>query len=54
MVSASIAHRQPPEDMGQLLRRADAALYLAKAEGRDRMVVSRVRPSSPATAEPVS
>ena len=41
-VSAGIAHRQAGESMGQHLRRADAALYEAKAAGRDRLVVSRV------------
>jgi diguanylate cyclase (GGDEF)-like protein len=40
-VSAGIAHRQPAEGMGQHLRRADQALYEAKAAGRDRLVVSR-------------
>ena len=39
-VSAGVAHRQPAESMAQLLRRADEALYQAKAEGRDRMVVA--------------
>jgi diguanylate cyclase (GGDEF)-like protein len=40
-VSAGVAHRQAGESMSQHLRRADAALYEAKAAGRDRMVVSR-------------
>jgi len=40
-VSAGVAHRQAGESMGQQLRRADVALYEAKAAGRDRMVVSR-------------
>jgi diguanylate cyclase (GGDEF)-like protein len=40
-VSAGVAHRQPAEAMAQHLRRADEALYEAKAAGRDRMVVSR-------------
>ena len=40
-VSAGIAHRQPGEGMGQQLRRADLALYEAKAGGRDKLVVSR-------------
>ena len=40
-VSAGIAHRQPGEGMGPQLRRADLALYEAKAAGRDRLVVSR-------------
>jgi diguanylate cyclase (GGDEF)-like protein len=40
-VSAGIAHRQAGESLAQQLRRADAALYEAKATGRDRLVVSR-------------
>jgi diguanylate cyclase (GGDEF)-like protein len=40
-VSAGIAHRQTGESMPQQLRRADVALYEAKAAGRDRLVVSR-------------
>ena len=40
-VSAGVAHRQPSETMAQQLRRADLAVYEAKAAGRDRMVVSR-------------
>jgi len=39
-VSAGVAHRIAAESMGQQLRRADVALYAAKAQGRDRMVVS--------------
>lgn len=39
-VSAGVAHRQPGEAMGAHLRRADLALYQAKAQGRDRIVVS--------------
>lgn len=40
-VSAGVAHRQPSETMTQQLRRADLAVYEAKAFGRDRMVVAR-------------
>jgi len=40
-VSAGVAHRQPAESMAQHLRRADMALYEAKASGRNRMVVAR-------------
>lgn len=40
-VSAGLAHRQPGENLAQQLRRADAALYEAKATGRDRLVVGR-------------
>jgi diguanylate cyclase (GGDEF)-like protein len=39
-VSAGVSHRLAAESMGQQLRRADMALYAAKSEGRDRMVVS--------------
>lgn len=39
-VSAGVAHRIPAESMGQHMRRADLALYEAKAAGRDRMQVS--------------
>lgn len=41
-VSVGVAHRQPGETMSAHLRRADVALYEAKATGRDRMVVSRI------------
>ncbi len=41
-VSAGVAHRQSGETMGEHLRRADIALYEAKAAGRDRLVVSRI------------
>jgi diguanylate cyclase (GGDEF)-like protein len=40
-VSAGLAHRQTGENLAQQLRRADAALYEAKATGRDRLVVGR-------------
>jgi diguanylate cyclase (GGDEF)-like protein len=40
-VSAGVAHRLEAESMSQHLRRADIALYAAKAEGRDRMVVAK-------------
>ena len=40
-VSAGIAHRQAAETLPQQLRRADLALYEAKAAGRDRLVVAR-------------
>ncbi len=40
-VSAGVAHRHPSETMTQQLRRADLAVYEAKAAGRDRMVVAR-------------
>jgi diguanylate cyclase (GGDEF)-like protein len=39
-VSAGVSHRLAAESMSQQLRRADVALYAAKAQGRDRMVVS--------------
>lgn len=40
-VSAGVAHRRSGESLSELLRRADEALYRAKEEGRDRMVVAR-------------
>ena len=40
-VSAGVAHRVAAESMGQHMRRADIALYEAKAAGRDRMVVAQ-------------
>jgi diguanylate cyclase (GGDEF)-like protein len=40
-VSAGVAHRLEAESMSQHLRRADVALYEAKAAGRDRMVVAQ-------------
>ena len=40
-VSAGVAHRIAAESMGQHMRRADLALYEAKAAGRDRMRVSQ-------------
>jgi diguanylate cyclase (GGDEF)-like protein len=38
--SGGIAHPLPGENLEMLLRRADAALYLAKQSGRDRCVIS--------------
>lgn len=48
--SAGIAQYQAGEDVGTLLRRADAALYRAKARGRDRIEVA----DPPAEAEGAS
>ena len=45
-VSAGIAHRQAGESMPQQLRRADVALYEAKAGGRDRLVIGRAETPS--------
>lgn len=39
-VSIGVAERRPGEAAGDLLRRADEALYRAKAEGRNRYVVA--------------
>jgi len=39
-LSAGIAHHRPGETLAAQLRRADAALYRAKAAGRDRALVS--------------
>ena len=38
--SAGVATRRPGERLDALLRRADAALYAAKAGGRDRVVAA--------------
>lgn len=38
-VSAGIAKLQPNEELGLLMRRADQALFAAKANGRDRMEI---------------
>ncbi|MBW3551296.1 MAG: GGDEF domain-containing protein [Proteobacteria bacterium] len=39
-LSAGIAYQRRREALGQLLRRADEAVYAAKAAGRDRAVVA--------------
>lgn len=39
-VSIGLASQQPGESAQDMLRRADAALYQAKAQGRDRVVVA--------------
>ncbi|MDL2345565.1 GGDEF domain-containing protein, partial [Deinococcus sp. MIMF12] len=47
-LSAGLATRLPAEAEGTLLRRADEALYLAKTNGRDRLVVwSERAPQTP-------
>ena len=38
-VSVGVVHRRPGESAGELLARADAQLYRAKAAGRDRVCV---------------
>ncbi len=42
--SAGIAHSQPGESLETLIQRADEALYQAKSQGRDRIVVAHARP----------
>ncbi len=44
--SAGIAHHQPGETVAVLIQRADEALYRAKSDGRDRVVVADARPST--------
>ncbi|MFN8607332.1 MAG: diguanylate cyclase [Vulcanimicrobiota bacterium] len=41
-ISLGLAERQPGEDLNSLLKRADEALYRAKAKGRNRCVVARL------------
>ena len=38
--SIGLAHQRPGETLGELMRRADAALYRAKEGGRDRVVAA--------------
>jgi diguanylate cyclase (GGDEF)-like protein/PAS domain S-box-containing protein len=49
-LSAGVAQLQPEESCRSLLARADAALYQAKEQGRDRVVASRPAPEG---AEPL-
>lgn len=42
--SFGVAARQPGEGLADLMDRADGALYLAKAEGRDRVVLAATDP----------
>jgi diguanylate cyclase (GGDEF)-like protein len=39
-VSAGVAHRRSGEELGEVMKRADQALYAAKAAGRDRISVA--------------
>lgn len=43
-VSIGLAEQRPGETIGELLRRADAALYRAKAAGRNRVMTDRQPP----------
>lgn len=43
-ISAGVAEHQPGETLGELLQRADAALYAAKRAGRDRVCTFPAQP----------
>jgi len=43
-ISAGVAEHQPGESLGELLQRADAALYAAKRAGRDRVCTFPAQP----------
>ena len=51
-VSIGVASQRPGEDLEDLLRRADAALYDAKRAGRDRTHLSEEVAAAPAAAAP--
>ena len=51
-VSIGVASLRPGEDLEDLLRRADAALYDAKRAGRDRTHLSEEVAAAPAAAAP--
>nr|WP_254605997.1 HD domain-containing phosphohydrolase [Deinococcus sp. JMULE3] len=53
-VSAGLATRLPREQPGELRHRADEALYLAKANGRNRLVLSPHAPRALNAAAPAS
>jgi diguanylate cyclase (GGDEF)-like protein len=48
--SAGVAQHAPGETVEQTLARADRALYDAKAQGRDRVVVATTPSASPAAS----
>mgnify|MGYP002776996793 FL=1 len=50
-LSIGLAHRLPGEDLDLLFHRADAALYRAKRDGRDRVVVADADTPAQATPE---
>lgn len=50
--SFGVAQLRAGDNLSDLMRRADAALYEAKKSGRDRVVVSALEPAAPLVADP--
>jgi diguanylate cyclase (GGDEF)-like protein len=52
-VSIGVATATPPLEIDPLLARADAALYRAKHNGRNRVEFDRAEPAKPSAAQPI-